>query len=166
MKRSHLILFIGGALVAAGMVISFYGSKLTTQDMAVAEGQVAVGAALEVTKALDPDVADTGVFVVQAENFEQGSMHATVFDPAGGQVASKEIEQKSTEVTFQIESKGDHRLVVENSGAVVSAIIGITHMPQKSVLLLNVLGQAIIISGFVGLGIALLYIILGRKKSV
>ncbi|HXG13898.1 MAG TPA: hypothetical protein VNK25_02075 [Candidatus Nitrosotenuis sp.] len=166
MKRSHLILFIGGALVAAGMVISFYGSKLTTQDMAVTEGQVAVGSSLEITKGLDPAIADTGVFVVQAENFDQGSLHATVFDPAGSQVASQKIEQKSTEATFQIESRGDYRLVVENSGSAVSAVIGITHMPQKSVLLLNVLGQGIIISGFVGIGIALLYMIVGRKKSV
>ncbi|MEM2785377.1 MAG: hypothetical protein QXW37_08345 [Candidatus Nitrosotenuis sp.] len=166
MKRSHLILFLGGALVAAGMVISFYGSKLTTQDMEVAEGQVSVGSSLEITKELDPTITNTGVFVVQAENFDQGSLHATVFDPLGNQIASQEIKQKSTESTFQIEKRGDYKLVVENSGAAVSAIIGVTHMPQKSVLLLNILGQGIIISGFVGLGIALLYIIIGRKKSV
>ncbi|MEW6043289.1 MAG: hypothetical protein AB1608_03415 [Thermoproteota archaeon] len=166
MKRSHLILFIGGALVAAGMVISFYGSKITTQDMAVMEGQAASGSALEITKELDPAIADTGVFVVQVENFDEGAIQATVFDPDGAQVAFKSIEQESTEATFRIASKGDYRLVVENSGAVVSAVIGITHMPQKSVLLLNVFGQGIIISGFVGLGIALLYMILDRKRSV
>jgi hypothetical protein len=166
MKRSHLILFIGGALVAAGMVISFYGSKLTTQDMAITEGHIAAGSSLEVTKDLDPSIADTGVFVIQAEDFEQGSLHATVFDPTGTQIASKEIKQKSTESTFQIESKGGYRLVVENSGAASSVIIGITHMPQKSVLLLNVLGQGIIISGFAGLGIALLYMIVSRKRSI
>lgn len=166
MKRSHLILFLGGALVAAGMVISFYGSKITIQDMEVSEGQVSVGSSLEITKELDPAIADTGVFVVQAENFDQGSLHATVFDPAGNQVASQEIKQKSTESTFQIKNKGDYRLVLENSGVPMSVVIGVTHMPQKSVLLLNVLGQGIIISGFVGLGIALLYIVIGRKKSV
>ncbi|MEM3065176.1 MAG: hypothetical protein QW177_07380 [Candidatus Nitrosotenuis sp.] len=166
MKRSHIILFIGGALVAAGMVISFYGSKLTTQDMALAEGQVAAGSPLEVAKDLDHTIEGTGVFVVQVENLDGVGLHATVFDPAGSQVASKEIEQKSTESTFQIGMRGEYRLVLENSGSATSAVIGITHMPPKSVLLLNVLGQGIIISGFAGLGIALLYMIIGRKKSV
>ncbi len=166
MKRSHLILFIGGALVAAGMVISFYGSKLTTQDLAVIEGMVNAGSPLELTRQLDPLIADTGVFVIQAEGFEDGSLHASIFGPSGDLVADKVIEQRATEVTFQIKDKGDYKLVLENSGADVFSIIGITHMPQKSILALNVLGQGVIVSGFVGLGIALIYIIKSRKKSV
>jgi hypothetical protein len=39
-------------------------------------------------------------------------------------------------------------------------------MPEKSVLALNVFGQGIIVSGFVGLVIAVIYLVKDRRKSV
>lgn len=166
MKRSHIILFISGALIAAGMVTSYYGSKLATQDLAITEGAVIGGSPIEVTKELDPAVTSTGAFVVHAENFDKGIMHAAVFDPSGGQISSMEIGQVSTEEKFEIRAKGTYRLVLENSGNEVFAVIGLTHMPDKAILALNVLGQSIIISGFLGLGITGIYAIKNRRKNL
>jgi hypothetical protein len=163
MKRGHIILLIGGALVAAGMITSYFGSKLATQDLSATEGLLSDGSPIELTKDLDPTKASVGAFVVHAEG---GDLVATLFDPSGMQVASKPIDRVSTEEQFEIKQKGSYRLVLENSGSEVSAIIGLTHMPEKSVLALNVLGQGIIVSGFVGLAIALVYLVAGRKKSV
>jgi hypothetical protein len=166
MKRSHIILFISGALIAAGMVTSYYGSKLATQDLAITEGTVISGSPIEVTKELDPTVTSTGAFVIHAENFDQGVMHAAVFDPSGGQISSIEVGQVSTEEQFEIKTKGAYRLVLENSGGDVSAVIGLTHMPDKAILALNLLGQSIIISGFLGLGITAIYAIKNRRKNL
>ncbi|MFY9300701.1 MAG: hypothetical protein WAO91_05880 [Candidatus Nitrosotenuis sp.] len=166
MKKGHTILLLGGAMVAAGMVISYFGSTLATQDLAVLEGRPADGSSIEITKDLDPARTAVGAFVIRAESFEGGTLRATVYDPSGAPIASKTIDGVSTEEQFEISTKGMYKLVLENSGSEASVIIGLTHMPEKSVLALNVLGQGIIVSGFVGLGIAVVYLIKDRKKSV
>jgi Zn-dependent alcohol dehydrogenase len=43
--------------------------------------------------------------------------------------------------------------------------MGITHMPDKSIVALNILGQSMIITGFVGVGIAAIYALKTKKKS-
>ncbi len=166
MKKSHIILLIGGTLVAAGMITSYYGSKFVTQDLAVTEGLLKDGSPIELTKDLDPAIASVGVFVVHAGSLGDGTLKAMLFDPSGAQVASKTIDQASTEEQFEIRTKGTYKLVLENSGQEISVIIGLTHMPDKVVLALNVLGQGIIVSGFVGLVIAMIYLIKDRRKSV
>jgi hypothetical protein len=166
MKKAHTILLIGGALVAAGMIISYYGADLATDDLAATQGTVKDGSPIEITKDLDPAITEIGAFVVHSESFEDGNLKASLFDPGGAQIVSKTIDEISTEEQFEIKSKGTYKLVLENSAQEASAIIGITHMPEKSVLALNVLGQGVIVSGFVGLVIALVYLVVGRKRSV
>jgi hypothetical protein len=166
MKKSHIVLLIGGALIAGGMIASYFGSNLATQDLAVTEGSPKEGSPIEITKDLDPGITNVGAFIVHAESFEGGEMSATVFDPNNNQIATKKIDQVSTEEQFEISTKGTYRLVLENSGGEVSAIIGLTHMPEKSVLALNVFGQGVIVSGFVGLVIAVIYLVKDRRKSV
>lgn len=161
-----MILFVGGGLVAIGMIISFYGSYLVTQDLVINEGTLSAASSIEVTKELDPAIAKTGVYVVRAENL-QGQLVARIIDPNGNQIISNEINQKSTEEQFQISTKGDYKLLLINAGTnEVPIIIGLTHMPEKFFLALNLLGQSIIISGFAGVGIAVIYEIKSRRKKV
>jgi hypothetical protein len=165
MKKSHLILFIGGALVAIGMVTSFYGSKLVTQDLAITEGMVSDALPVELTRELDPAIANTGIFVIQAESFD--GLVATMFDPVGQQITSIEISQKSTEEQFEIATKGVYKLLLQSSAVSESPIVmGLTHMPDKNFIALNLLGQLLIISGFVGVGLAVILQIKSRKKKV
>lgn len=165
MKKSHLILFIGGALVAIGMVTSFYGSKLVTQDLTITEGMVSDASPVELTRELDPAIVNTGVFVVQAESFD--GLVATMLDPIGQQIASIEISQKSTEKQFEITTKGVYKLLLQSSATSEAPIVmGLTHMPDKNFIALNLLGQSLIISGFVGVGLAVILEIKGRKKKV
>lgn len=163
MKRPHIILFISGGLVAAGMLLSFFGSYLVTQGVTVVEGTSSQAAPLEVAKMLDPSVADIGVFVVRTEAVE-GVPTARILDPSGQQVLSKEITEKSTEVKFEIAARGEYKLVLESSGE-VPAIIAISHMPDKAVEVLVYLGPATIMSGFVGVAIAIIYAVKIRKSS-
>lgn len=165
MKKSHLILFIGGALVAIGMVTSFYGSKLVTQDLTITEGMVSDASPVELTRELDPAIVNTGVFVVQAESFD--GLVATMLDPIGQQITSIEISQKSTEEQFEITTKGIYKLLLQSSATSEAPIVmGLTHMPDKNFIALNLLGQSLIISGFVGVGLAVILEIKGRKKKV
>jgi len=165
MRKSHLILFIGGALVAIGMVTSFYGSQLVTQDLTITEGVASNASPLELTRELDPSIAKTGVFVIQAESFD--GLLATILDPNGQQIASKEISQKSTEEQFEITTKGTYKILLESSTtSEASVVIGLTHMPDRNFIVLNLLGQSIIISGFVGVGLAVIFEIKNRKKKV
>jgi hypothetical protein len=165
MKKSHLILFIGGALVAIGMVTSFYGSKIVTQDLTIAEGMASDSSPVELTKELDPVIAGTGVFVVQAESFD--GLVATISDPLGQQITSIEISQKSTEEQFEITTKGIYKLLLQSSAASeVPVVMGLTHMPDKNFIALNLLGQSLIISGFVGVGFAVILEIKSRRKKI
>lgn len=159
-------MLIGGALVAAGMVISYYGAQLVTSDLAITEGVVSQGSPVDITKELDPSVTAAGVYVIRVENFE-GSLSATLFDPSGLALASKEVTTKSTEEEFEIGIKGDYRLLLENPGTGEAlVVIGLTHMPDKNFIALNLFGQSIIISGFVGLGFAIIYEIKSRRRKV
>lgn len=165
LKKFQILLFIGGALVAVGMVISFYGSKLATSDLSVSEGVIESNSSLEITKELDPLVAKKGVYVIQVEN-PQGGLDAVLYDPAGNQIISQKVSEKSTERSFDIVGKGSYKLVLENKGAQASAVIGITHMPQQQTLAINVLGQSIILAGFVGVVIAIIYVVINKKRSI
>lgn len=165
MRKSHLILFIGGALVAIGMVTSFYGSNLVTEDLAIIEGVASDASPVELIKELDPAIANTGVFVIQAESFD--GLAATILDPIGQQITSIEISQRSTEEQFEITAKGSYKLLLQSSAAnEIPIVMGLTHMPDKNFIALNLLGQSLIVSGFVGVGLAVILEIKNRKKKI
>lgn len=164
MKKSHLILFVGGGLVAIGMILSYTGASVISGQVSIKETLVngTIPATLE--KELDPTITEQGAFVVRAEGLERANLVATVYGPTG-EIASKKITDVSTEEYFDIESKGTYRLEVRNSAEEIPIVMGITHMPDKIIVVLNMLGQSMIITGFVGVGIAAIYALKTRKKS-
>ncbi len=166
MQKSHIVILIAGALVAVGMVTSYYGASLVTQDITYSEGVLNSTAPIKVTKDLDPAIAETAVFVVQSEGFADADLVASLFDPSNQVMSTKKIDQRNTEMPFTIPTKGSYRLELENQKQTeVHVVIGITHMPDKLLLSLNVLGQMFILSGFVGVVISGIYAIKSRKKT-
>lgn len=166
MQKSHIVILIAGTLVAIGMVTSFYGARLVTQDVTYNEGILNSTVPIQVTKDLDPAKSDTAVFVVQSEGYADASLVASLFDPSSQIISSKKIEQKNTEVEFAIPEKGSYRLELENEKQTeVHVIIGLTHMPDKLLISLNFLGQTFILSGFAGVVISGIYAYKSRKKS-
>lgn len=164
-KKSHLILFVGGALVAIGMVLSYTGASVISGQVSIKEALVngTIPATLE--KELDPSITAQGAFVVRAEGEERTNLVATVYGPFGEEIASKKITDVSTEEYFDIESKGTYKLEIKNSGQETPVVLGLTHMPDKSIVALNMLGQSMIITGFVGVGVAAIYALKTRKSS-
>ncbi|MGQ0605699.1 MAG: hypothetical protein ACT4OD_01925 [Candidatus Nitrosotenuis sp.] len=166
MKRAPLILFVGGALVAIGMILSYTGASLISGQISIKESLVNSTIPVELEKELDPSITNRGAFVVRAEEFEKTTLVASLYDPTGNQLETKEITQVSTEEYFDIEDKGSYKIIVQNTGSAdISIVLGLSHMPDKSIIALNMLGPSMIISGFVGVGAAGLYALKSRKKA-
>ena len=164
MKKSHLILFVGGGLVAIGMILSYTGASVISGQVSIKEALVNGTIPLTLEKELDPSVTDQGAFVIRAEGEDRANLVATVHGPFG-EIATKKITEVSTEEYFDIESKGTYKLEIRNSGQEIPVVIGLTHMPDKSIVALNMLGQSMIITGFIGVGVAAIYALRTRKKS-
>jgi len=164
MKKSHLILFVGGGLVAIGMILSYTGATTISGQVSIKEALVNGTIPITLEKELDPTITDQGAFVVRAEELERASLVATIYGPAG-EIASKKLTEVSTEEYFDIESKGTYKLEVRNSAEEIPIVMGLTHMPDKAIVALNMLGQSMIITGFTGVGIAAIYALKTRKKS-
>jgi len=71
MQKSAIFLLVVGGLVAIGIILSFYGSQIVTKDLDTAESNVTPGNSLEFFTELDPKITQTGVYVVQALNFQE-----------------------------------------------------------------------------------------------
>lgn len=166
MKKAATIILIAAALVGVGMIISFYGASLITQGVAVTEGQVSRMQSIELIRELDPSVADIGIFVVQMQTQPSSTLTARVFDSSGSQIDSASVTERSVEKQFRISSKGEYRLVLESTDSeAMQAILGLSHMPDKSIVALNVFGQAAILCGFVGVAIAVIYAVKNRRRA-
>ena len=166
MDRPLVFLLIVGALIAGGVILSFYGSQLTTQNIIVKEESILPDSPVEVSIELDPSVGETGVFaVVVIENFEEDSISVSVIDPIGSQIISKIAEKESTEERFDITSVGTYKLEIKNSGIKESkVVVGLGYMPDEVTQLIGISGTSLLIvgvSGLVGIGV---YSIRHRQK--
>ena len=167
MDRPLVFLVIVGALIAGGIILSFYGSQLTTQNIIVKEENILPDSAVQVSIELDPSVRETGVFaVVVLENFEEGTISVSVFDPLGSQIISKIAEKESTEERFEITSGGTYKLEIKNSGLEESkVVVGLGYMPDAGTQLIGVMGSSLLIVGLIGIVGIGVYSIRNRQKK-
>jgi len=166
MDRPLIFLLIVGALMAGGIILSFYGSQLTTQNIIVREENILPDSSLEVSKELDPSVGDTGVVaLVVIENFEEGTISVSVFDPLGSKIISKIAEKAKTEERFEITSGGTYKLEIKNSGLEESKVaIGLGYMPDAWTLSIGMIGFILLIVGLIGIVGIGVYSIRNRQK--
>jgi len=166
MDRPLVFLLIVGALIAGGIILSFYGSQLTTQNIIVTEENILPDSAVEVSIELDPSVGETGVFAVLLENFEENAISVSVFDPFGSQIISKIAEKESTEERFEITSGGNYKLKIHNSGLEESkVVVGLGYMPDAGTLSIGIIGFILLIVGLIGIVGIGIYSIRSRQKK-
>ena len=167
MNRPLVFLVIVGALIAAGIILSFYGSQLTTQNIIVKEENILPDSAVQVSIELDPSVGETGVFaVVVIENFVEGTISVSVFDPLGSQIISKIAEKESTEERFEITSGGKYILEIKNSGLEESKVfVGLGYMPDAATVSIGIIGFYLLIFGLIGIVGIGVYSIRNRQKK-
>jgi len=166
MDRPLVFLLVVGSLIAAGIILSFYGSQLTTQSIIVKEENILPDSALEVSVELDPSVGETGVYAVLLENFEEDAISVSVFDPLGSQIISKIAEKESTEERFEITSGGKYILEIKNSGLEESKVfVGLGYMPDAVTLSIGIIGFYLLIVGLIGIVGIGIYSIRNRQKN-
>ena len=167
MNRPLVFLVIVGALIAAGIILSFYGSQLTTQNIIVKEENILPDSAVQVSIELDPSVGETGVFaVVVLENFEEGIISVSVFDPLGSKIISKIAEKESTEERFEVTSGGTYKLEIKNSGQKESkVVVGLGYMPDEATRLIGIMGASLLVVGLIGIVGIGVYSIRNRQKK-
>ena len=167
MQKSLIFLLFVGGLIAAGIILSFYGTQLITQNLTIKEENLAPSSSLEVIAELDPAINEPGVYVINIiENFEVGKISISVLDPGGTQILTKTVEKESTEERFEIVSKGSYHLIIENSGSLESKIVaGIGHVPDELTLSVGFTGFYILIVGLIGIVGIGIYSVRNRKKQ-
>jgi len=141
-----------GGLIAAGMIMSFYGSQIVTEDLQMNETVLSPNDSFELFSELDSEISKTGVWVIQVEKFEEGTISAEIFDPFDSLIDSQIVPRDSFEQKFEIISTGSYKLVIENSGSQETQIITVLgHMPDSSKLSLGITGFYILIIGLLGI---------------
>ena len=166
MEKSVVFLVIVGGLLATGIILSFYGAQLTTQDLIVNEGIVGLGESFEIQAELDPTKSETGVFVIQILDFKDNEITAKISDPLDYEILSKSFDKDSIEERFEIASEGTYKLIIENlspEDIQIMAVIG--HMPDKGTLSVGIIGFFILIVGLVGIVGVGIYVIRTKRKE-
>lgn len=154
-----------GAILGAGIILSFYGAQLTTQNIIVKEETIAPDSSVEVTTELDPQVGETGVFAVLVDNFEQDTISISLYDSFGTEIISAIAEKESTEERFEIISDGTYKLLIQNSGQEVKIFAGLGYMPDSGALSVGITGFYLLIVGLIGIVGVGLFAIRSRQKN-
>lgn len=166
MQKPIVFLVIVGAILAAGVFLSFYGAYLSTKDLTVKEVSVLAGDSLNILAVLDPSKSNTGVFVVQILDFKEGDLTAKISDPLGYEIVSMAIDRESFEERFEILSKGTYQLEIENSGLENIKIVGVIgHMPDNATISVGVIGFYLLIIGLIGIVGVGIYTIRNRHRG-
>ena len=166
MNKPGILLIIMGGILAAGLVLSFYAAQWTTENLSRSDDTLSGGESLEIIAELDPATSQTGIFAVNILDFEEGAISAKVFDPVGAQIISEIFETDRYQETFEVISKGSHRLVIENSGIEDSQVFGaIGHMPSDNITYLNYAGFYLLIAGLIGMGAVGIYAVKNKRKA-
>ena len=166
MEKSVVFLVIVGGLLATGIILSFYGAQLTTQDLIANEGIVSLGESFEIQAELDPTKSETGVFVIQILDFKDNEITAKISDPLDYEILSKSFDKGSIEERFEIASEGTYKLIIENlSPEDIQIMTLIGHMPDEDTLSVGIAGFFILIVGLVGIVGVGIYVIRTKRKE-
>ena len=165
MQKSNILLIIVGGLVAAGIVLSFFGNQMIFEDLAKAEGDVKFGSQLEVSIDLDEAINKNGIYAVQILNFKEDTFTASVNDPFGIEIISQPINKEVFEGNFDIVSSGTYVLIVKSNDQGESRVYGVIG-PEPDVVVKSVgfISLYILVIGLIGMAGVAIYAIKNRRK--
>ena len=165
-EKAFVYLLIVGAMLGAGIVLSFYGAQLSTQDLFVEEFSLSAGASYEIDGDLDPEVNEMGVFVVQRFNPEESNVNAKIIDPLGFEIIFESVEEQVYESNFELSEAGIYKLIIENTGSEDLQMVGVIgHMPSTASISVGLSGFFLLIIGLIGIVGVGIYAIRNRKKE-
>lgn len=150
-----------------GIGLSIYGSQIIIENLATDEKRLGIGTSMEVSKELDPEINDNGVYVLQIADFKEASrLQASIYDPSGQTVITKSIDHSPFQDNFTISTAGTYKLVLENIGEkelIVTAVLG--HLPHGQSLTVSIFGFIAMIMGLIGSAVGIIYFIKSRGRS-
>lgn len=164
MQKSSILLIAVGGLVAVGIVLSFYGNQVIFQDLAKGEGNVKFDEDLKVTIELD-EADKKGIYATQILDFKENVFSASVYDPSGVEIESKQINKEVYEGRFDITSSGVYQLVIKSNEQEETKIFGIIGPePDVGAKSLGFISLYILVIGLIGMAGIAIYAIKNRRK--
>ena len=117
MVKPKVIIITSGALVLIGIMITAYQSQITSENLSNQQNTLGVGAHMTITKELDPNKNQNGVYSIQVTDIKtDDNIKATVIDPSGTSIITKSVTKTTIQETFKIVSSGNYTLQIENQG--------------------------------------------------
>jgi len=149
-----------------GIGISFYQSQIETESITTQQQSLAPDASMTVSKNLDPNKSENGVYSIQISDFKNGySVKADLVDPTGSTIITRSIEKNLFQENFTISQSGNYTLQIQNSGQNETQVLGIIGYYPHGATILDVLGVIVLIVGLSGLAIGMMYLIKRRGKN-
>ena len=166
MKKPGIFLAIVGALIGAGIILSFYGNYLLFENLAQDNVDIEVGGNLIMEIELDSTETQTGIYAVQIMDVEPALVTTKILDPFDTELESNQLKDELFEGFFDVETSGTYKLVIENSGEQVKIFGVIGPQPEAWKKSINDISIIILIIGLVGMVTVAIYTIISRKKSI
>jgi len=166
MVKPRLILITSGILVLIGVAITAYQSQTTSENLADQQMILANGKQMTVTKQMDPNNNQKGVYSVQITDFKNDdNVMVLVTEPAGISIITKSVTKSPIQEIFKVETFGNYTLQIENQGHRDIQVLGIIGYYPEGIELADISGFIALMAGLGGLAIGLMYLIRNRVKS-
>ncbi len=162
MQRHSVILVIMSGLVAAGLVLSAWGTEVLLEDLAKGEGIVRDDSALEVAVFME---SRNGIFVVEVLEMSPGIIHAAIIDPDGNTIASEQVDMDVYEGYFDADVSGNYTLAIfstDAEGRIAAGYIG--PEPDASKRTMAFVSMYVLIIGLAGMLATIIYAIVAKRR--
>ena len=166
MVKPKPIIIISGILVLIGIAITAYQSQTTSENLSNEQNTLGIGAQMMVTKGMNPDNNQNGVYSIQITDFrDNDNVKATVIDPMGTSIITKTVTKSPIQEMFKITSSGNYTLQIENHGQREIQVLGIIGYYPQGIELVDISGFIVLIIGLSGLAVGMMYLVKNRVRS-
>ncbi|CUR51058.1 conserved exported protein of unknown function [Nitrosotalea devaniterrae] len=160
------ILIASGVLVLIGIAITAYQSQTTSENLSNQQNTLGIGTQMTVTKEMNPDNNQNGVYSIQITDFKDGdNVKSTVIDPVGTAIITKSITKSPIQEIFKVTKSGNYTLQIENQGQREIQVLGIIGYYPQGIELADISGFIALMIGLSGLAVGMMYLIRNRVKS-
>ena len=165
MQKASAMLAVAGAVLALGMVLSFYGNHVLFENMAREEGSVSSGQDMTIQTELARADAN-GIYAIQIIDHDGTPVSVRVLDPHDGELRYDSVTDELFEGRFAIGADGTHTLAVTSDRAdPVTVFVAIGPEPDAGTKSLGFISLYVLIVGLLGMAGAVIFVIIGRARA-
>ena len=166
MVKPKPIIIISGILVLIGIAITAYQSQTTSENLSNQQNTLAIGTQMVVTKSMNPENNQNGVYSIQITDFRSDdNVKTTIMDTMGTPIITKTMTKSPIQEMFKITSSGNYTLQIENHGQREIQVLGIIGYYPQGIEVADISGFIALITGLSGLAVGMMYLIKNRVKS-